>query len=335
MLRCNDLSLFGRGHVKTNPLVGSIITFGQQIIGEGYHQNYGGPHAEIQAIISVADSDKPCLSRSTIHVSLEPCCTTGKTPACTDAIHSEQFEKVEYGCVDPNPKVQGKGVNLLDSYGIKTEHIRIDRSERTIHPFFIQQTEERPYVILKFAQSRDGFIARENQRTAISNDLTKRLVHKWRSECDGILIGRKTAEIDNPLLTNRHYYGDSPVRIVLDPENSLPASSFLLSDETETWIINNSRNEHIGNKRRISFPKEDDLFNLLNHLWTLGIGTLLVEGGKETLQSFIDASLWDRAYIITNDKFLNGGTRSPNIKGKITSSYSLRDDHIVAISPIS
>ena len=334
MLRCHDLSRYGQGQVKSNPVVGAVITYNEQIIGEGFHEYFGGPHAEINAIASVSPENKPLLTKSTIHVSLEPCSTIGKTPACTDAIQAIPFSRVTYSVTDPNPAVNGSGIRRLQNAGVATELVAIDRNKAAIKPFRIQQIKKRPFIILKFAQSADGFISKKDERTNISNVLTKRLVHKWRSECDAILIGRKTAEIDNPLLTNRYFHGASPIRIIIDPNNQVRPTLSLMTDESPTWVVNESMIKNEGNKKYIKIDIRNGLLPMLQYLLQENIGTLFVEGGRHTLDQFIHQKLWDKAYVITNEKYINGGLAAPQIKGAVTSTYRLRNDFIHEITPM-
>ncbi|NJK84368.1 MAG: bifunctional diaminohydroxyphosphoribosylaminopyrimidine deaminase/5-amino-6-(5-phosphoribosylamino)uracil reductase RibD [Saprospiraceae bacterium] len=217
--RCFDLARLGAGAVAPNPMVGAVVVHKGKIIGEGYHQKYGKAHAEVNAIDSIPSALKYLLPQSTLYVSLEPCCFFGNTPACTDLIIRSKIPKVVIAALDATPEVSGKGVAILKKHGIEVV-ISGNEGNALVRPRTVFVQQNRPYLILKYAQTRDGFIGKPNERLIISNLYTQRLVHKWRSEVNAILVGTNTAVLDNPQLNNRLYFGQSPIRLLLDPKGA-------------------------------------------------------------------------------------------------------------------
>ncbi len=312
--RCFDLARLGEGAVAPNPMVGAVVVYQGKIIGEGYHQIYGKAHAEVNAINSIPDKLKYLLPQSTLYVSLEPCCFFGKTPACTDLIIRSKIPKVVIAALDATPEVSGKGVEILRKNGVQVVLAILQKEGDTLvrpRTVFVQQN--RPYVILKYAQSKDGFIGRKNERLIISHLYTQYLVHKWRSEVDAILVGTNTALLDNPQLNNRLYFGKSPIRLVLDRLGRLPKTHHLLHDKQPTLVFTAQQKIPTGDAVewvRLDFS-EHFLTHLLSELYRRKIGVVLVEGGAKLLQSFIDANLWDEARVINGDKYLGHGIKAP------------------------
>lgn len=328
--RCLDLSRLGSGNVSPNPLVGAVITFDNKIIGEGYHRKYGDAHAEVNAIHAV--SDKSLLAKSTIYVSLEPCFHFGKTPPCVDLILRYKIPKVVICCTDPNPKVAGQSILKLRQNGVEVVcNVLEEQGKHVNSDFFKNNRLHRPYIILKYAKSADGFIAQKNRQIWISNAIAKRLTHKWRSETDAILVGTNTALLDNPKLTNRLFYGKNPIRIVLDRYNRLPDELHLFDGSSPTWII--SENDvKISNKRHgVTYIKNafDQNFipQLLKSLFDRNIKSLIVEGGNMLLSSFIALNMWDESRIYTSEKSLNNGVLGPQLlNAKLSSRQYLKGD---------
>jgi diaminohydroxyphosphoribosylaminopyrimidine deaminase / 5-amino-6-(5-phosphoribosylamino)uracil reductase len=306
--RCFDLALLGRQNNSPNPSVGAVVVYNEEIIGEGWSQYFGGAHAEVHAIASVPPSKRHLIPDSEIFVSLEPCFHFGKTPPCVDLILKENIKKVAIAFKDPNPKVAGQSVEKLRSNGINVvliNQIKDDTnlSENNVaQPFFTNILQQRPYIILKWAQTANGFIGKKNETTLISNELSKRLVHKWRSECDGIMVATNTAETDNPALNNRYYFGKSPVRIVLDRKNRLSPQLNIFDNTLKTIVYTEgpSSKDKKGENIEINQIIFDIhmLDNLLKDLLSKNIAILLVEGGAALLNSFIEKNLWDEARII-------------------------------------
>ena len=305
MSRCIQLAKSGEGNVAPNPMVGAVLVHEDKIIGEGFHQKYGEAHAEVNCINSVSETNKSLIKKSTIYVSLEPCSHYGKTPPCSNLIIQHAIKKVVIGCQDIYKEVAGKGIQQLQNAGIDVvtgvlENESIDLNKR----FFTFHQKQRPYIILKWAQSSNAKIGAAQERILISNDYSNRLVHKWRHEEAAILVGTNTALKDNPSLTTRLWEGRNPVRIVIDKELKLPASLNIFDKDADTFIFNFFKNSLEGNLRYIKIENKNFTEQMLKVLHDLNIQSVLVEGGTKTLQSFIDADLWDEARIITNEEMI-------------------------------
>lgn len=317
MQRCLQLAGLGAGFTAPNPMVGAVLVHADMIIGEGYHEYFGGPHAEVNCLKSVPESKKPLIPFSTLYVSLEPCCHHGKTPPCTDLILRERIPKVVIGCRDPFPMVDGKGIEKLLSNGVSVEYPVGEKGaiEKNCR-FFTFHRKNRPYVILKWAESANHKIAPVNgRRIQISHALTNRLVHKWRTEEAGILVGANTVLSDNPELTARWWPGKNPVRIVADQQLRLPDTLKFFDGSVPTIILNGKKDFQSG--ERIFKKIEGELMepaSMLSALHSLRIMSILVEGGAKLLQSFIESGFWDEVRIITNRELeIPGGLASPEL----------------------
>ena len=328
MQRCIDLSLLSSGKVAPNPLVGAVLVHHDRIIGEGFHQQYGGPHAEVNCIASVPEDDKDLIKASVLYVALEPCAHFGKTPPCADLIIKENIKKVIIGCRDPFVEVNGKGIEKLQSAGVEVITGVLENECRELNKrFFTFHEKHRPYIVLKWAQTQNGKIAAASsqpihqptktvtgnmfqERLYISNEYTNRLVHKWRSEEASILVGTNTALMDDPELTNRYWPGSSPVRLVVDMDLRLPADLKMFSDTKSYTIVFNSRHHELSG---LTIPQTSPglgfyqvthdvslVQQIVHALYQLKIQSVLIEGGAKLLQAFIDEGLWDEARIITN-----------------------------------
>ncbi len=329
MFRCLDLARLGTGTVALNPRVGAVIVNPEgKVAGEGYHQAFGGPHAEVNAITR-AKSKTSDLSKCHLFVTLEPCHFRGKTPACTDLIGQEKITQISVGCSDPNPRVSGQGLDLLRRTGhLVEEGVMLGQCRNMIRRFAVNQQEARPYIILKWAQSRDGFIGRTGERIKISNPFTDRLVHKWRSQCDAVMVGTNTAIIDNPLLTTRLVPGRNPLRIALDRREKIPKSHHLFDGGSSTLIITEKPEYSFANTLQIKFDNEF-IINMLHNLYERGIASVMVEGGTLLLQSFIDLKLWDEYRIIINSQPLKYGIKAPQLsKDLLVGETGISDDRI-------
>jgi len=327
MRRCFELAKLGSKYTKKNPMVGAVITYDNKIIGEGYHKEYGKQHAEVNALNSVQEKDKALLKEATLYVSLEPCFHEGKTPPCVDAVLKNSIKKVVVSCLDPFEKVAGKSINKLKANGVDVTTGILEKQGRNLIRKFIANTiEKRPYVVLKFAQSYDGYIGKKDQAIWLTNKFSKTLTHKWRSEVDGIMVGTQTAVVDNPKLTNRLYTGDSPMRIILDRNKRIPDSTHVLSDSYPTLMFTQDPNyKLIPNKTVIHIP-EWSLPTILQKLYEQDIYSLIVEGGKSLLQSFITEELWDEYRIFRTQKNLNSGIKAPLIQSKFFAQEVLDGD---------
>lgn len=316
--RCIHLAGLGKGHTAPNPLVGVVLVYGDRIIGEGYHEQHGKAHAEVNCLNDVKEEDKQFISRSTMYVSLEPCSHYGKTPPCADLLVQVKVKKVVVGCVDANEKVAGKGLKRMQDAGIEVEAGVFESECRELNKrFFTFHEKKRPYILLKWAQSLDGFIGSgTRERVFLSNLYSNRLVHKWRSEEAAILVGTNTALQDNPVLTTRLWPGNNPKRILLDRNLLIPETHQIFNDKAYTIIFNDHKNEERNNLVYIKNDKPDSLKSILHSLWEMSVQSVLVEGGAKTLQSFIDAGLWDEARVIVNEELQIGkGVRAPILRG--------------------
>lgn len=333
MHRCFQLARLGIGKTRTNPLVGAVITHEDKIIGEGYHEAFGKSHAEIAALQSVKEHHRDLLKSSTMYVNLEPCSHYGKTPPCADEIVRVGIPRVVIGCTDPNPKVNGKGIKKLTEAGVEVILYKYPEEAMNFNQIFLKNmAQELPYVILKFACSQDHYIGELSKQISISNEWSRYLVHKIRHTVDAILIGTNTALTDNPMLTNRLYYGKHPVRIVLDRRGRIPGHYHLFNDGNPTWLFT-SKQADLGPHTRV-IPWIDDLTALLQWLLSHGIGSILVEGGAQTLQSFINASLWSEMWVTTSSKIMQKGIRAPHINGKMVSQFEFKNDTLSVYHPI-
>ena len=320
MKRAFDLAMLGTGFVSPNPRVGAVIVFDNKIIGEGWYEKDGGPHAEVNAVNNVSSKNKKYLRKSTIYVSLEPCCIFGRTPPCTDLIIKEKIPKVVISIMDQTDGVKGNGLQQLQNAGVEIKTGVLKNLGTKISQYrnhFV--SENRPYVILKYAQSKDGFMAKEGEQVWLSNKFSKRLVHKWRNELDAIIVGTNTVRIDNPKLTNRLFFGKSPLRIVLDRNLTLSNNSFLFDDSVPTWIIT-SQHSLPSNKKNTVYhylPFNELLFpSILKLLADYGCTTLMVEGGAKLLQTVLKSDLWDEIRILENNEILENGIKAPLIFAK-------------------
>ncbi|KAA5534858.1 bifunctional diaminohydroxyphosphoribosylaminopyrimidine deaminase/5-amino-6-(5-phosphoribosylamino)uracil reductase RibD [Taibaiella lutea] len=330
MQRCLELAIKGSGNVSPNPMVGAVLVYNDRIIGEGWHRQYGQAHAEVNCIASVKEGDKQFIGKSTIYVSLEPCVHYGKTPPCADLIIQHNIPKVVIGCTDTFNAVSGKGIAKLKEAGIEVVMDVLEHESRWLNRrFFCRQEKERPYVILKWAESDNGYIAPlHGNRVMLSNEFSQKWVHKMRSEEDAILIGHNTALLDNPVLNNRFGEGKNPVRVVLDFNASLPQTLHLFDTSQQTIVFNFVKNEKGENLAFIKLDKEQELAaRVLKHLQH--INSVIIEGGSKTLQLFLDANLWDEAFIISTSTIINDGTAAPKMNaGKLLDVLRLQADTI-------
>jgi len=327
MYRCIELAKMGKGQVAPNPLVGAVIVLNDKIIGEGYHHRRGEAHAEVNAVNSV--EDQSCLSKATIYVSLEPCSHFGKTPPCADLLVHHNFKRVVIGCTDTFDQVSGKGVEKLRNVGIEVEIGVLEKECRELNKhFFTFHEKKRPFVMLKWAESTNGFIDSHNSTdgsiTWISVPEIKSLVHKWRSEHMSILVGRKTVESDNPLLNVREVEGKNPIRIVIDSQAKLEGNYAIFNQFGNTIIINSVKSGIIENVEHFKLETINPE-TILNALFDKGIQSVFIEGGAYTLQSFIDSGLWDEACTIVGQRAIENGTKAPKIEGEFKSESYFGD----------
>lgn len=331
MRRCLDLAKLGQGWVSPNPLVGAVLVYENRIIGEGWHQRYGEAHAEVNCLQSVESQDRNLISASTLYCNLEPCAHFGKTPPCADLIIQHRIPRVVVANTDPNPLVAGKGISRMLAAGIEVQTgVLAKEGARLNRVFFTWIGKKRPYVILKWAQTSDGFMGKLGERTAISGPLTQRLVHRWRAETDAIMVGTHTSLIDNPRLDNRLYPGKAPLRIAIDRFDRLPQSAHLLDGTQETWIVGQKEAHTDRNTRWRDGGQYVSLSWLLNELYQHQKASLLVEGGAQLLQQFIDQGLWDEIRLIEHPGRLESGVKAPLAPQTaiLQETMALGDDHI-------
>jgi diaminohydroxyphosphoribosylaminopyrimidine deaminase / 5-amino-6-(5-phosphoribosylamino)uracil reductase len=339
MQRCIELAKMGAGSVAPNPMVGAVLVYDERIIGEGYHMQYGQAHAEVNCVHAVAEEDKALISTSTIYVSLEPCAHFGKTPPCADLIIAQKIPTVVIGCCDPFKEVNGKGIEKLLAAGTEVIcPVLEDECKELNKRFFTFHTQHRPYIVLKWAQTANCIIGNDDHsRLLISNEFTNRLVHKWRSEEAAILVGTNTALFDDPSLTTRLWKGNNPVRLVVDIDLRLPSSLQLFDGSIRTIVFNSLKHSAAGNLLYYQVTKDVSVVHqICNALYKLNIQSVLIEGGTQLLQSFIDENLYDEIRIITNTGLKTAkGIPAPVAENKeLQHSIQLQSDMIHFYKPV-
>lgn len=361
--RCLQIAKNGLGTTRPNPMVGAVIVYKDTIIGEGFTSGYGGNHAEVNAINAV--NDKSLLHQSTLYVTLEPCSHFGKTPPCSDLIITHKIPNVVIGCIDDNPEVAGKGIAKLKAAGCKVI-VGVMEAECKAHHkrFFTFHNKKRPYIILKWAETNDGFIAPitkdEKKPVWITNKYSRQLVHKWRAEEQAILVGTNTVVEDNPSLTVRDWTGRHPIRVVLDKDLKLSLDYNVFDDEAETVMISSklearslkledgSLKSVDGRQMTENGRLKSDYCNLEFINWKLkdsiakqivtilhkrNINSTIIEGGAKTLQTFIDENLWDEARVFIGNSEFNEGVKAPKLKGRLVSETEIFDDKLRIFKP--
>ena len=317
--RCLQIARNGLGTTRPNPMVGAIIVVNDKIISEGYTSVHGGSHAEVNAINAV--NDKSILAKATLYVTLEPCSHYGKTPPCSDLIITHKIPEVIIGCIDDNPEVAGKGVKKLKDTGCKVTVGVLEEECKTHHKrFFTFHNKKRPYIILKWAETADGYIAPKSKQKKepvwITNSYSRQIVHKWRAEEQAILVGTNTVFEDNPSLTVRDWKGEHPIRVVLDKNSKLPKTLNVFNSEAKTFILDHSI---------ISSP-DASAEQICDYLHKQSINSVIIEGGAKTLQTFIDENLWDEARIFKGNLLFKDGIKAPEFNCKYQEEYKLLDD---------
>lgn len=325
MRRALELAENARGSASPNPMVGCVIVHEDKIIGEGYTSAYGGPHAEVNAVRSVADES--LLANSTVYVTLEPCSHYGKTPPCADMLISKQVKRVVIACKDPFEKVAGRGIEKLENAGVEVSLGELEK-EAWEHNrrFFTSITHKRPYIILKWAQTADGFIARSNYDSKwISNAHSRQLVHKWRAEEDAILVGKHTAVYDTPSLTVREWEGKNPVRVLLDSKLEVSEDTSLFNADASTLIFNTIKDEKEGHLEWVKVDTKN-ITAVLQSLQERKIQSVIVEGGTHVLNAFIGENLWDEARVFTSKTEFKEGIPAPKLDEVPISKEIILDD---------
>jgi len=328
MQRALDLSLLGRGKVEPNPMVGCVIVKENRIIGEGYHVFFGGPHAEVNAVKGLSESD---LEGADVYVTLEPCSHYGKTPPCANMLAGLPVKRIIIGSVDYNPLVEGKGIALLKEAGKEViTGVLQEECEKVNAAFFTFLKKKRPYIILKWAQTGDGFIARKNNDSKwISNELSRKLVHKWRSEVQAILVGSNTVFHDNPQLTTRDWSGKNPLRLIIDRKARLE-NNFAIFDQSVPTIIYNEVKKTSGeNPEYVKLQAGEFIESLLADLYDRSILNLFIEGGSTLINEFIKHNLWDEARVFIGAKSFEEGIKAPEIIMTPEKYYTIGNDKLL------
>jgi len=333
MHRTFELARLGIGSVSPNPRVGCVIVNDGSIVGEGWHQTFGQAHAEVNAVASVKDKDR--LAGSTVYVNLEPCSHTGKTPPCSDLLIKHRVKKVVISTVDTNPLVGGNGIKKLSEAGVEVITGVLEQQGRELNSrFFTFYEKQRPYIILKWAQTADNFIARSNYESKwISNEYSRQLVHKWRGEEDAVLVGTKTAAHDNPALTVRDWSGRNPIRLVIDRFLRLSDKLSLFDRKQKTICFNLLKHEEHPNFSRVRLDEQDFIDSMLDYLVKEKIQSVMIEGGSLTLGLFIEAGLWDEARVFTSPRLFHAGISAPRVGGNLITEEKISTDMLRLYRP--
>ncbi|HXP50423.1 MAG TPA: bifunctional diaminohydroxyphosphoribosylaminopyrimidine deaminase/5-amino-6-(5-phosphoribosylamino)uracil reductase RibD [Bacteroidia bacterium] len=333
MHRCLELAVRGLGKVAPNPMVGCVIVSDTGIIGEGYHDTFGGPHAEVNAINSV--ENKAGLKNATLYVNLEPCAHTGKTPPCTDAIIASGIKKVVIGCQDPNPLVKGKGIEKLKEVGITVEVGILEKDCMEVNKRFMTFHErKRPFIILKWAQTSDGFIdkkrTKEETPAKITQPEVQIMVHLWRSQEQAIMVGTHTVIMDNPNLTARRASGDSPTRVIIDRTLKIPTTSNVFDKAAPTLLFTEQPTPTSNGVEYVKVDFDTKLLpTMLTELYNRNIQSVIVEGGEKLLKSFIEKDLWDEAKVFYSSKTLGEGVSAPSFPFPSKGEIKIGDDTLI------
>jgi diaminohydroxyphosphoribosylaminopyrimidine deaminase/5-amino-6-(5-phosphoribosylamino)uracil reductase len=335
MQRCLELAALGAGHVSPNPMVGAVIVCDGKIIGEGYHRKYGEAHAEVNAVnmvIARYANYADLLQRCTIYVSLEPCAHYGKTPPCADLIIKHGIPQAVVGCRDPFAQVDGKGIEKLLAAGVKVEVGVVENGCRHLNRrFFTRVQQQRPYIILKWAQTTDGFFApADGSQYWITGPESRKLVHQWRAAEDAILVGKNTVLADNPQLNVRYAQGRPPKRVVIDRKLELTNNFNIFDQSIDTLIFNEVKTDIIDKVKYIALEDFDNYVPqyIMFQLYLQDIQSVIIEGGAKTLATFIEAGLWDEARIFTGTSALQKGIPAPNISGTNAGEYRIGADKL-------
>jgi diaminohydroxyphosphoribosylaminopyrimidine deaminase/5-amino-6-(5-phosphoribosylamino)uracil reductase len=339
MTRCFDLARQGIGYVSPNPAVGAVLVHNNRILSEGYHGFFGGPHAEVVALRNVRPEDRHLIPESTLYVSLEPCCITGKTPPCTDLIIREGIRDVRISTLDPNPAVSGSGLNRLRERGINvTTGILEAEGKALIRPFTTNILLHRPHVILKWAQSRFGYSGKKDEQVWLSDPVTKTWSHSQRAKVDAVMVGARTVALDNPSLTTRDYPGRSPHRVVFDPNGRLEQHyNVFNADGKLVYYFSAQDNPAIEGRnirKHILSASQNTLQEMLDILYADHVGIVLIEGGPYLIRKFVAEHLWDEAWVIKTQHDLAQGITAPDVTGRLIDRFSSGTDSVVGIERV-
>ncbi|WP_299461885.1 bifunctional diaminohydroxyphosphoribosylaminopyrimidine deaminase/5-amino-6-(5-phosphoribosylamino)uracil reductase RibD [uncultured Microscilla sp.] len=336
MQRALDLAVLGAGKVSPNPMVGCVIVHQEQIIGEGWHRFYGKAHAEVNAVNAV--ENKALLSEATVYVTLEPCAHQGKTPPCADLLTKHQVKRVVVCNRDPHPLVGGKGLEKLRMAGIEVTVGILEAQGKELNKrFFTGLLKQRPYVIFKWAETADGFIARKNYESKwISNKMSRMLVHKWRTEEDSIMVGSNTARYDNPKLNARLWKGRNPARVVIDRRLKLPSNLHLYNQQQLTLVYNQLSRSQASNLEFVKLDKDKFLEEVLLDLYEKNIRSVIVEGGSTLINLLIEQNMWDEARVFKSTQTVfHEGIKAPKVQGHLVNTERIMDDFYYEYRPIT
>lgn len=318
MRRCLELARKGKGFTRTNPLVGSVIVHHNRIIGEGYHHEYGGPHAEVNAIRSVRQKEK--LSEATMYVNLEPCSHFGKTPPCTELIRKAGIPRVVIANLDPFPSVSGRGMETLRRAGVEVITGVLEQAGTYLNRRFLTfHSKKRPYIILKWAETADGYIDLVRKPgdpigpNWITNEVSRTLVHKWRSEEMGLMVGTNTIIVDNPRLNVRQWHGPNPLRITVDRNDRIPENANILDGSQDTLLLSTMPDKYEGKAKCLPIEPDYSLLEVLGELYREKLLSVMVEGGKQLIDSFIREGRWDEARVFRGPARFREGLKAPNM----------------------
>lgn len=336
MQRCLELAQRGAGQVSPNPMVGALLVYNGKIIAENYHRAYGGPHAEVLVIADVkasyGDNAPAILSDSTMYVSLEPCAHYGKTPPCATMLAEHRIKRVVIACRDPFEQVNGKGVAILKEAGVEVIEGVLEKEALWLNRRFTARiARQRPYIILKWAQAADGYMAPlDGSQRWITGPEARQLVHRWRSEEDAVLVGAKTALADDPQLTVRDWVGRNPRRVLIDKHLSVPATARLVDNSAETVIFNAVKSDWTGNIKQIELENFDQYLpqQIAYQLYLMDVQSLIVEGGRKTLSLFIESGLWDEARVFTSSDTWGAGIAAPLLYRKPAAAQTIGRDRL-------
>ncbi len=330
MQQCLDLAIKGLGAVSPNPMVGAVLVYEGRVIGAGYHERYGEAHAEVNCLHSVQEADKPFIAASTLYVSLEPCSHFGKTPPCADLIIANKIKKVIVACLDPNPLVAGRGIEKMEAAGIEVvTHVLEQESRKINKRFIVFHEQKRPYIILKWAVSVEGnFCPSDKSSFWLSNEESKKMVHRWRSEEDAILVGSGTALADNPSLTVREWQGRNPIRVLLDRDLKTPLHFNIYNEDAKTIVFNLHKSEERERVQWIQLPLKNFIETAMKKMFDLHIQSVIVEGGLDILNQCMSLRYWDEIRVIQSNTSLIDGLKAPKIQEKSLHQQQLKQDLI-------
>jgi diaminohydroxyphosphoribosylaminopyrimidine deaminase/5-amino-6-(5-phosphoribosylamino)uracil reductase len=339
MQRCLELAAWGRGTAAPNPLVGAVLVYDDRIIGEGYHVAFGLSHAEVNAVESVASEQQELIKKATLYVNLEPCNHKGKTPPCTDLIIDHEIPKVVIGKKDPHPKVRGKGIEILEEAGIEVKTgVLSEQCYELNKRFYRFHQQKRPYIVLKWAQTEDGYLAKPDKTpVSITQRYSQNLVHKWRGEEHSIMVGSGTVKHDDPRLTVRHWNGPEPLRIVVDQAGALTEDYRIFKGKETKWVFTHGKKQCSSDIKYFSLVQGEPVIQqVCKTLYENDILSVFVEGGQRLLTSFIEAGLWDEARVFTGRKILKNGVEAPYLRGRLAGHYHVPPGDVLNIyKPVS